>query len=90
MLEVGSSDQSKSNALTTSAINMFYVLRGEDPRGKIPLKRVEQVQDYKKLKRTQEVCNAVHKIRQQLELRGKFDLLDKALVSRNVGIHVSD
>jgi len=63
---------------------MFYELRGEDPRGKIPLKRVEQIQNYKKLKKTQEVCNAVHKIRQQLKLRGKFDLLDKALVSRAV------
>jgi len=84
LMDVKVHDPSKSNALIKDAISMFYELRSEDPRGKIPLKRINQVQVYKKLKRTQEVCNAVQKIRKQLKLRGKFELLDKALVSHVV------
>ena len=84
LMDVKVHDPSKNSALIKDVISMFYELRCEDPRGKIPLKRINQVQVYKKLKKTQEVCNAVHKIRKQLKLRGKFELLDKALVSHVV------
>jgi len=72
------SEKGDDNATVKKIITMFYKLRSEN---KVPKKRIEQAQDYVKLKTTREVCNAVHEIRTQLKLKGEFLMLEKALVS---------